>query len=358
MKKLRSELLKTIEPAIEFIKNIDGKVAIIHDDDADGICAGVLIGKLIPESKLFSTEWNVSLTDSIAKKINGEHADYVIIVDVPHADQQILNKIDAKILLIDHHVPGKYENIVYCNPRLFLKDIYWPTSYLCYHINERISGKKDFLWVAAAGTLGDHGIRDCKDVFEEMKNSELIKNFELKEDALYESKLGLITKIIDSGRVVKGHEGAEFVSNTLVKLGSWKDLLDGKSVETKKILGWYETDRKEFDRLVNDFEKNSKSISKNIVFYEFRSSLNLKSTLASAMGNKHKNKILVVAQESGNFFVVSLRRGDAVKTSLHNLFIKSTENIPGAEGGGHHEAVGGKIPKTSLDVFLRNLAVQ
>jgi single-stranded DNA-specific DHH superfamily exonuclease len=295
------------------------------------------------------------LTENIVDKIKKEKADYVIIVDTPGIDKGLLKKIKAKILIIDHHVPDKYENVVYCNPRLYLENIYWPASYLCYHIYEKISGKKYFIWIGAAGVLGDHGVRDCKDLFDEMKDSELIRGFELNEDVLYESKLGLIVNMIDSGRVVKGSEGATFVSNTLVKLNDYKELLEGKE-GAKEILEWHKTARKEFERLAKDFEKHGKLLSNNIILYELKSKLRLKSTLASALANRNKDKILVIIQDNGKHYAVSMRKGDDVNTNLHELIRMCIKNIPDAEGGGHPEAVGGKIPKKYLDVFLKNLA--
>ena len=358
MKKLKSELLKTTRPAIEFIRNIDGKTVVIHDDDADGVCAGVLIGKIVDNPKLFSTEWNISLTESVVEKVKKEKADYVIIIDTPSIDQKLLDKMNCKILIIDHHVPDRYENVVYCNPRLYSKDIYWPASYLCYYIYSIIAGKGGFAWIAAAGILGDHGVKDCKDVFIELKDSELIKGFELNEHDLFESKLGLITKIIDSGRVVKADKGATFVSNVLLKMNDYNELLEEKTKESKTILEWYEISKKEFQRLIRDFEKNSKQISDKIIFYKFKSDLRLKSSLASYLGAKMRDKILVIVQENDDHYSVSMRRGDDINTDLHDFIKKCIRNIPGAVGGGHPEAVGAKVPKDYLNVFLKNLSLK
>lgn len=359
---------KTIGPALKFLEEIkeNDKIIVVHDDDCDGICSGVIVANLVNNlfgyfPELISTKWNESLTESVASKVLKENVNCVIIVDVPMIQQKLIDELKdvAKILIIDHHLPEKYKNVVYCNPRLHDKKIYIPVSYVVYKVYEVMTKSKYIMWVAATGVLGDHGVNECSDIFEELRlvHPRLIENKKLKEDILFnETELGLLAKIIDSGRVMKGSEGAEFVARTLLNVKNYREVLDGSTEETKILLNWYKTSRKEFDRLVEDFKKNKKLIGKNILFYEFKSKLRLKSTLASSTEDFCKDSIVVIGQEVYDYFDVSIRKGEKLKINLVELVKRGMKNIPGARGGGHPEAVGAKIPLKYKEKFLENLA--
>jgi nanoRNase/pAp phosphatase (c-di-AMP/oligoRNAs hydrolase) len=365
----RNEVVeRTIEPALEFIKKINSgdKVVVVHDDDCDGICSGAIVGLLVKKlfgysPKLISTEWNVSLTKKVVGQILREKATHVIFVDTPELSKEFIDRLKkkVKILIIDHHTPEKYDGVAYSNPRKFEAGIYMPVSYVAYKIFEKIIESKDVIWISAAGVLGDHGVESCKDLFEELETvyPEMVGNLELKDDFLYDSSVvGQLTKIIDSGRVVEGKKGAEFVSKVLMEVKDYRDVLEGSTEELKTLLKWSEIGRKEFERLKADFKKRSEMIGKNVLFYEFNSKLRMKSTLATAVGNSHREKIIVIGQKSGKYFDASLRKGENVKTDLAKLAKKAIRGVPDSIGGGHPEASGARVPIKYKERFLENLA--
>jgi nanoRNase/pAp phosphatase (c-di-AMP/oligoRNAs hydrolase) len=365
----RNEIVeKTVGPAVEFIKRIkaNDKVVVVHDDDCDGVCSGAITGLLMKKlfdysPKLLSTEWNVSLTEKVVEQILKEKVDYLIFVDTPELPRNLIAQLKKRteILIVDHHAPEKYERVVYCNPRKYEVGIYLPVSYIVYKLFEKIIESKDAIWISAVGVLGDHGVESCRDLFEELKlvYPEMVNNMELKDDVLFDnSTVGLLTKIIDSGRVVAGKKGAEFVSKTLVKVKDYREILDGSIEETKILLKWRDVAGKEFERLKRDFKKKSKLIGKKILFYDFSSKLRIKSTLATAIGNSHGNKIIVIGQKVGKYFDVSLRKGGNVKVDLAKLVKRAIKNMPNSIGGGHPEASGARILAKYKERFLKNLA--
>jgi hypothetical protein len=234
-----------------------------------------------------------------------------------------------------------------------------PVSYVAYKIFEKIIESKDVIWISAAGVLGDYGVKSCGDLFEELRalQPEMVGDTELKNDTLYDnSTVGLLAKILDSGRVVAGKKGAEFVSRTLVKAKDYRDILDGLTEESKVLLKWKDVAEKEFDRLKADFKKSNRPIGKNVLFYEFDSKLRIKSTLATSVGKSYDSKIVVIGQKTGKYFDVSLRRGKDVKTDLAQLVKKARRSIPNSIGGGHPEASGARVPIKYKEQFLENLA--
>ena len=359
---------KTVVPAVEFFRKISpkDKVVVVHDEDCDGICSGTILNIILREfckknPAMVSTGWGTTLTKKLAKKILAQRPKRIIITDVAYMDTDLLKKLSgkSKILVVDHHTVKKYKDVVYCNPRLIDEDVYLPAAYLAYKISEILKSKnKKILWVAAIGILGDHGVENCKDVFLRTKKEfpELLGNSEIKSEKLFESsKIGLLTRIIDAGRVVKADVGATHTAKVLLSVKNYDEILEPKNLATKKLAGWYGTVKKEFDRLVGEFKEKSIPIG-NALFFELKSKLRIKSTLASAVENFYDDKIIVIGQRTGKHYMISMRRGKNVDTDLDKLIRFAIKNIPGASGGGHPQASAGRILHKYKAVFLKNLA--
>jgi single-stranded DNA-specific DHH superfamily exonuclease len=360
VKKLKSEIEKTIDPAVAFIRNIKPKekIAVIHDDDCDGICSGdiiaILVKRFLANVRLLSTEWNESLTNDTVVKIKKKKPSKVIILDCPEIPTNVLDSLEnSDILIVDHHKLEKYTGVTYCNPRKFDNDVYIPTSYLAYKIFEKFFNTRDILWVAAAGTLGDMGLKDCAEIFTKLKivYPELIGNAEINGALFENSLLGTITKIISSASAVKGRFGAEFISTSLTKVRNYREFLN-----MKKPLKWYNELEKEFDRCLKDFEINKKVVGR-VVFYELKSKLRIKSILATSLARYHSNKIIAIGQEYDGQFGVSLRKGENISTDLADLVKNLIKGIPKANGGGHPAAAAGSMPKQYKGSLLRKLDV-
>jgi single-stranded DNA-specific DHH superfamily exonuclease len=361
-----------VEPAIDFIKTAKSsphKTIIICDDDCDGISSSVLIAKCLKNFEIIPiVESRVS--EDILKKISREKNKIRFIIFLDTADvRQDLARIKpathAKILIIDHHVVKKYSDATYVNPRDEQSEAYMPTTCMAYSIYKKIckKNKKTMLWLAAVGVLGDHGVKGCMEIFEELKkeNYELVENVrkrdvEFDDDTLVEnSMLGMLTKIIDSGRIVKGVDGTEFVIKTLLRTTDYEKFLAGSTKQTERILGWYCAAKKELGRLLVDFEKNKKQVG-SMLIYEFKSKLKIKSSFANSLPSKYDDKIIVILQQESDQYKISMRRGTNINVDLAQKIQAALSGIPGASGGGHPEAVGGRIPKQYLQQFLKNLA--
>ena len=361
-----------VQPAINFIKTAKSspsKTIIICDDDCDGISSSVLIAKCLKNFEIIPT-YESQVSENITKKISSKKnkIKFAIFLDTADIKQTILNKIKthAKVLIIDHHVVKKYSGATYVNPRNEQSKVYIPTTCMAYSIYKKIGDKKNtksVLWLAAVGVLGDHGVKNCRGIFEELKkeNYELVENVktrgvEFDDDTLFDNSIiGMLTKIVDSGRVVRGVDGTEFVIKTALHTVDYEKFLAGSTKQTEKILGWYCVAKKELSRLLADFEKNKKQVG-NMLIYEFKSKLKIKSSFASSLSGKHHDKIIVILQEESDQYKISMRRGTSINVDLAQKIQAALSGIPGASGGGHPEAVGGRIPKKYLGQFLKNLA--
>ncbi len=363
MEKLISETLK---PGLQFINIIKPKdrVAIIHGHDNDSICSAAIIYKLLKnmhgiESDLLVSDLNSEVTESVLVGIRRMKSKHVIIVDIGSVGVTILTELrkTAEILIIDHHMPKGYVKISYVNPRIHDKEAYIPATYLCYKLYENYLDVKGILWIAGIGTLSDMGLKNCNDLFEAIKKGEkeLIGDNENVDEKLFDNALlGKLAKIFDSGRSVDGIDGAVVALKALLKSGTYQDALSGKNAEAEKLLKFHIKSEKEFDRLVKDFEKRKKRV-KNLVLYEVKSKLNMKSPLATFLSKLMKNEVLVIYQKSGKQIEVSFRRGLASKTDLAQLSARSVQGLPNSNGGGHIQAAGARFDRNYLSKFLRNL---
>lgn len=369
MKKLKKNeiIYETVQPTLDFFKHIgptDKSVLVFHYDD-DGVCSAAIIGKVIKKFSGYSpsivaVNTNEEIGDELIKKISAYSPKHIIILDLAIVPQKVIDELIkiGKVLVIDHHTPERYVNVVYCNPRVYDPAIYLPVTYLSYQIYFSLIGLKDVVWIAAVGVLADHGIEGCEDIFDELKLEypKLVGAAKLNYNILYgRTMLGRLAKMFDSGRDVKGVEGAELVAKILMNAKNYEEISENKSPDAKILFEWHEKVKKELSRLIKDFQKNSKRVGKKFLLYEVVSEINLKSTLASFETGLHEDRIIVVMQKSKDRFNVSMRKGKKVKTDLVEVWKKGLTRIKGGRSGGHPEAAGGTFPAEYKETFIRNL---
>ena len=358
-----SPIKQTIEPAIKFVKLIkpSDKVAIVHGHDTDAISSAAIIYKLLKkllkiEPELVISDLNFSVRENTVKKIKKIMPAHIILLDLSEIGINILTQLKqiGKVMIIDHHVPKGYVKITYVNPRIYNFQTYQPTTYLAYKIYEKFFNTKEITWIAGVGTLADFGINNCLDLFEKL-NKELTENLEPKDEILLEkSLLGKLTKIIDSAREVKDIKGAMLALHTLINAENYKQILDKKAPHTKELFKYFDLVENEFQKVVNDFNKNKKQM-KNLLVYQIKSKFNLKSSLATHLQQFFDDKILMIYQKSGNFYDISFRHGKKINIDLAWLAREAARDIPNSNGGGHPSSSGARIPVKYFNKFLKNL---
>lgn len=367
-KKQSSVVESTIKPALEFLKKIqpEDKTVIACGHDNDSMCSAVVMQRTLRDfsdndAEIFVTKDNFALTDEDVDEIAKTGAKNIVVVDIAHVDysdhvKKVLSTNNS--LVIDHHQPIKLSGIVYCNPRVFEKKIYMPVSYITYKIYEDLGDPSDVAWVAGVGVLSDHAVAIAGDLFEKIKSldSRLIGKTNLKEEDLFSySVIGALAKILDSARVVGGRVGSVLAVRALSKAKSYQEIMNASGGDAAKLMAWSELVRKEFKKLVTDFNKKRKLLKGKIIFYEIPSKLFIKSSLAGYLVQFYPENVLVVAQKIGESFDVSFRRGDNAKIDLNKMAKNAIVGIPNAEGGGHEAASGARIPIKFMPKFLKQL---
>jgi len=343
------------KPAVEFLSNIRGEVAIVFGHDCDSIASASILYKLAKKlklrPKLIVSFHNFEVDEKTEKKL--KNFKNIIVVDIGDTPEKRINKIASskKLLLIDHHLPKNY-NCLYVNPRIYNKNIYMPASYVVWLIYKEFFDDKEIQWIAAFGTLGDFGAKNNKNLFLNLRKNypKLINNVKIEDRELFEKSLiGKIAKMVDSCRIFEGIEGVKYVTNLIANSKSYEDLL-----KDKKINRIYQKLEKAFKNELKKLKKRKIEIGEYIA-YEIKSKLNLKSSLASYLPKVFPNKIIFVAQKSEEgYYEVSVRRGINRRVNLAKLVEEISRNIR-AKGGGHPTAAGMRVDDLKeLIEFLKN----
>ena len=362
----RNEIVQNlVDAAINYLKNIKpgDSVTIIHGHDNDSICSAAIMYKLIKQiskkdPKLFMTEENFSVNEVDAKKIVKTKSKFFIVLDLSEIRVDVETDLAkaGDVMIIDHHKPKGYARSAYLNPRTYDKEIYLPTTYMCYKIFESYYDPKEIIWIAGVGTLSDMGMKYALDLFQKilLVEKDLVSGSKpVDEDLFDKSQLGKLAKILDSARVIKGVAGAQLALKVLLST-DYKDVLNKKTADSKKLLTYFESVDKEFKKIVANFNKNKKEI-KNFLIYEIKSKMNLKSPIASYLPKFFDDKILIIMQKENKMMNVSYRRGKKVNLDLSDLAQALVKDIPNSNGGGHPQAAGGGFPAKYIKDFMKNL---
>ncbi len=349
---------KTVSPALKFLKSIKkGKITIVHGHDLDSVCSATIFYEFIRKvfdikPNLIASEFNYAVNEEVLRRLS---SDFIIFVDLSEIPENVLKKVKSakKILIVDHHPTKKYKGAFYSNPRLYDKHIYMPASYVSYKALEGFLPDNKLLWLAAIGTLADHGAKENADLFVKVRKTfpDLMGDVEIDDEKLFEkSLLGRIVKTLGSAEIVLKRGGAILNLEILKNSKDYHDILFGKG-EAIKLLKTKELVDEEFGKSVKGFHKRKKTYG-NVLYYEIKSKLNLKSAVSGYIQQFYDRNIIAVAQKVGNCYDISFRRGKTVKTDLGKLASGIAKNIPDSSGGGHEAAAAIRVPESYLEKFL------
>lgn len=339
-------------------------MALIHDDDADGVCSAVLLSKAIYHKtsempEVYSAEHAESLTGSFLAQVMRREPGYVVFSDVPALPQTLLSEAaeHSRILVLDHHSIEPYQNVTYANPRLLDPRAYIPSSCLAHSVSKQCGLPELFCWIAGIGVLADHGVSGCLDMMETIGSlyPELLGLTIADEDLMDHALLGQLTKIVSYAPVASPKNGASTAFRALNLSQAYHDLLEGVSPDTRQMLEWYSIVEAEFNRILADARANSTRVSPHLVYYRFESNLRIKSLVANYLPRIFKQDVVLVIQGIGPFTYVSVRRGSEMAVDLRQLTAIAIGRISGATGGGHPEASAARIPAEKIDAFVTNV---
>lgn len=351
--------LEKLEKFHSFINslNSDDNIALMHDTDADGITAAVIVAKSL-EKKEFKVKTfllqdhssNRQINENFLEQLKQKNITKLICVDIALEDFIDANKITIPVLVIDHHQSinhNTFDNYSVYKPSMVqdeLKDDEVCAANLAYKLFETIVDVKELDWVVSIGIIGDYTFKQekgfLKKIFEKYNIQE--------EENIFDTKIGLAVQHITFANCMRNDEAIH---------KAVKAVMNAKSVEeTMTNLKDFEVVDKEIKRAVNEFEEKKEILTNELIIYIYSSPYKINSPVSSIISTKYFNNTILTLQELDGVYKISARRQDKT-LNMGTLLGKSTEGLENANGGGHIPAAGGQIQKSDLDTFINKLKI-
>jgi single-stranded-DNA-specific exonuclease len=152
--------LDRIDQVVTHIKQHKGKVRVISHYDGDGICAAGLMTKALMDAGIsVHTTMIRDLDKNFVRTLAGEQNKLIVFCDMGSGQIDLLEQLDASIIVCDHHKPlRESKKIIQANPHFFGIDGTYEAcgSTLSFLVAERMAERPEALFgVALAGMIAD-----------------------------------------------------------------------------------------------------------------------------------------------------------------------------------------------------------
>lgn len=311
------------------------KIGVIAHDDGDGVGSAVIASKVIGnvDSVCFYDylhgQFLLILDEIKKKKINKV---FVLDLNLPEQDILELAKI-SEVLLIDHH---PFEKDLNSDRIVFIKSDSGAACYMCYYLFSKIQEVPQ--WIASIGTLSDTTHR-----YSEQRIDEFFKDFGFsKIDNLWKKTFDLSFALIYFNGKTKAIYDLLMNAKSFFELGMEK---------------YADIVRKEFDKVLKDYEKNKEEHG-NLIYYYFEPEYAIKVLVVNKLSVENYDKTFIFVQKIKNEDSLSFEissRNQSGSVNCPDLLKKAREGIPDSSSGGHFKAAGGRIPVGYLEKFKENL---
>lgn len=314
------------------------------DNDADGLASFLLLRRYIGRGKGVAIKSFPDLNENYARKLYELKPDYIFVLDKPEIAEGFLREaknLNLPLVWIDHHdVPKPERDIFYFNPFLNSKTNE-PVSYLCYKITE----KKDDIWLAVIGCIGDgyfpDFVKDFKQKYPELWGENIKSAFQ----ALYTTELGKIARILNFALKDRTSKVVNML-RFLITVKSPHEILDEE--KARSILQRFKQVDLKYSRLV---EKAKRFARGKLLFFQYGGELSLSADIANELSFLFSDKIIVVAYLKGSKANISLRW----EKDVRKMTLEAIKGLEGATGGGHEHATGAQVGIEDLPKFKENL---
>lgn len=326
----------TFAQAKKYLDNITDKdkVAIIHHDDGDGFCAGILYYDWCKNRGAITEEFTYSINKSKLKKFNLKKFNKIIVCDLtPNFMAEELELIkDKQVFYTDHHprekpLPKEILELVTINQG------YLPSS--------RTAGEltKLKLWLSLIGT-----ITDSAELYSENQKfiNERLKQIDMTLDKFKQN----ITSVVANFLVYFDKDFSK----------AFKILQQINSINGISSLKRYsEPVEDEVQKFVKQYE-NKKERLGDINFYYFEPNFHVQSSVCGIISHQNRNQVYIFATPKSDGKHIGLSaRNTSKKINMAELLRAGIVNLEDGSAGGHPAAAGGMILAKDLDKFKKNI---
>ncbi len=226
----------------------NGRIHVVGHYDADGITSASIMTQAL---RRMGAEFVVSiekrLTEKVVKRLNHEKTDLVVFVDLGSGYMELVEKVKAKTIVLDHHQPSKVwtDGVIHVNPIPVKKEL--SGAGVTYLLAEELDKNNiDLLDLAVVGAIGDRQID--KGLNKKLLEKAVSLSIVTKEKGL--RMFGRMSRPLHTALVysmdpfIPGVTGSEsgavqFLSELGIELkkdGEWRTLSDLGKEEKKKLI--------------------------------------------------------------------------------------------------------------------------
>jgi len=337
---------KQIEEIRKELDECKNPLLFFHDD-ADGLSSFLLLYRYIREGHGIIIKTTPNIDEKFLRKVEEYDPDKIFILDIALVEQEFIDKAKRKIIWIDHHEPQKrHGNLRYYNPRIKDPKDNKPASFICYQVVQQD------LWIAMSGCIGDWHWPDFTAKFQKQYPDLLPKNINKPEDALFETKLGRLIRILEFS--LKGTTSDAIKSvKILTRIKSPYDIINQTTTQGKYIAKRADKIEKEYQILIKKAIK-TKVEDSILLFYYLAGKISFTKDLSNELIHRFPENIVIVAREKSDEVKISIRSG---KIIIPPILEKALQGIEGF-GGGHEHACGANVKKKDFKKFIENFKKQ
>lgn len=338
-----------MQDAMKWLKQAT-EPAIIYDFDVDGITSCALIIKILKRMKKDVMNYTASPRPNFEKNPALELTKYyedLIVLDISLDKNDIKKFANDRILNIDHHDTGLFEN--YENAVIFKnKGKYTPTAKMVYDLGMKLF--KDFEkedWIACAGVISDFGGPTHTEFVKKILKKYGYKTGRNKK--FFETKLGEIGHVINSVRITGDIKKAGMAVKVLLECEGPEDFLKAESAKTRLLYNNYSKIADAIEQELERFRDKSQKKGKRILFTLKNQKYNLRSTICTILSSRMKETIAIAEERKTDYIHISMRSRKGDLLEIIDELKKHVETV----GGGHKNAAGLTIKKEDFPIFKR-----
>lgn len=343
---LNNEKLEEIRSLLEKSQN----PLFFFDNDLDGLASFMIFLRYLGRGKGVAAKSYPDLSIAYSRKIDEFKPDTIFILDKPLVSEEFFNYAHTRnipVVWIDHHpLSQKIQGIHYYNPLLGNPSTNEPVSYWCWKIAKE---RKEDLWLAMIGTISDWYEPEFKEKFIS-QYPDLVGDKRTISNILYESKLGLLIKILNFGLKDRTTNVLKMIRALQSAKTPYEVFNENKFETTRKR---YEQISRKYDKFI---EKAKEQTSGKLLFFQYGGDLSVSGEIANELQYNFPDKMIVVAYIKGEKANISLRAKDIDIRKIAAKAMKD-ENIQGTSGG-HEHASGASMRVDDLPKFKEGIEKQ
>lgn len=314
----------------------------LHDSDADGICAGVLLQRALERlgyqdvKRVIPDRERNAWTANNRAQIEAVQPQALWVLDLGSKSEKLLTSVPT--CFIDHHRPEG------CPPGDTLISAYnWEpipnTSLIVYEVAKPLVEIADLMWVSAIGTFSDLGEKAPFDIIDEAKKQ--YKARWLKE----------ATTLVNASRRASTYE-PQTAAQALLTHDSPQALVESSSPEVARL----KAAREEVKLALEEAKKAAPKFAGNVALIQVHSPCQIHPLIAQIWHTRLPKFIVIAANDAYMPGRVNFSARSAPGVNVLQ-FLRSID-LPAGEGHyghGHDQASGGSLPPDVWHLLLEKL---